>query len=868
MAIVVGAYIFNSVGPIGSLATTTGTTTVQNSHIALNDNRFTRCSAASYTGGSESGSLGTSSVYGGAFALLQMPQVSEFTGGSLKSLRAMNLTGFNLTVMILNSSFASCSASTNSTSVRPGVANGGGGAVYANSVALSNFSASNCNFSSSSVTVACGATGTPSNSSGGALAVECPGSNISVVAISFCSFINCAARGANISNLAVRGGAVAVSRATSVSVAGSNFINCSVNNAAISNQFSSAAVSGGAGMSVVLAKNAHIDQCLFDAAGGQDDSATSTGLLILASNSHLTRISVLRTSLRSPAVSLNVQCVGDDGFQSVECPQAGPSVYLSTSNISQLPSQSQADFTSAGSSLMSLQNGVLPLFIGSRMQCALPQFAAFKKNPLDNSQTVVYSCSPCAPFQISLSANAVMLEQLLNATDVDRCISVSNQSVKSSCPLGVTDCSTFVTVTSGFWTAFSNSTSNNLTRVSRCPLGYCGCGNSPTCPLTPLLSIDRRTDPLCNGNRTGYMCGGCPPSFTQSLDGKTCISNDVCTNNFWWVWTLAILGFAFYSLFIVVSCAQQYSSGQVSCMLLYLQMSSFASSLEDSKVTRAILEYSQFRSISAAYSGACYGPNMTAYNATAATLVGPLFVLLFAVAWTRIIQALQPKLLQRGIQISVPYSGVLIVTLMFVFSSVANVVFTLVQCTSYTSGGVVFIDGTVPCMDGIWKMLIFVIVLLCLFPVALAAALQQNKLPDHARAAICNAYKAPLFYWGAVTLGFRLMISVTEFLQVDFPNVMAFVRLFLSTFMLILLVNLRPYVHSVTFWLDVACYVCLIAQFGLQIMVAERNFLGVATLPSQDAFFQAISTVSAVFRFPTSRMQLLPTPHVLLCRHP
>jgi hypothetical protein len=44
---------------------------------------------------------------------------------------------------------------------RPDTANGGGGAVYANSVALSNFRVSNSNFSSSSVTSACGATGVP-----------------------------------------------------------------------------------------------------------------------------------------------------------------------------------------------------------------------------------------------------------------------------------------------------------------------------------------------------------------------------------------------------------------------------------------------------------------------------------------------------------------------------------------------------------------------------------------------------------------------------------------------------------------------------------------------------------------------------------
>ncbi len=101
-----------------------------------------------------------------------------------------------------------------------------------------------------------------------------------------------------------------------------------------------------------------------------------------------------------------------------------------------------------------------------------------------------------------------------------------------------------------------------------------------------------------------------------------------------------------------------------------------------------------------------------------------------------------------------------------------------------------------------------------------------------------------------MTLGFRFLISVTQFLQVEFPNVLSFVRLFLSAFMLVLLVNLRPYVQPYTFWVDVVCYVCLIAQFGLQTMAADRDFLGVPASPKQAVFFQAISTLSTMFRSP------------------
>ena len=309
---------------------------------------------------------------------------------------------------------------------------------------------------------------------------------------------------------------------------------------------------------------------------------------------------------------------------------------------------------------------------------------------------------------------------------------------------------------------------------------------------------------------------------------------------------LSVFGYSAFSLYVVVNCGK-YNSGIFSCVLFYFQMSSFASSLDESNTSNAILHYSQFQSIVSLYSKACYAPNMSSYSATLAGLIGPLFVIVFAVAWTWILLVLQPRLQQRSIDITVSYSGTLAVSILFVFSSVASVVFTLVQCTS---DGVVFIDGTVACYDSNWKVLIAVVVLLCLVPVAFAAALCLNKLPENARAAVCQAYTAPMFYWGAVTLGFRLLISVTLFLQAGLPNVLAFVRLFLSTCMIVLLVYLRPYVHPSTFWVDVVCYVCLIAQFGLQTMVADRDFLGVAAAQTEKlaAFFLDISTLSTVFR--------------------
>ena len=240
---------------------------------------------------------------------------------------------------------------------------------------------------------------------------------------------------------------------------------------------------------------------------------------------------------------------------------------------------------------------------------------------------------------------------------------------------------------------------------------------------------------------------------------------------------------------------------------------------------------------------------MSAYNATAFKLIGPLLVLLFAVAWTWIIQKLQPRLQQRNIDLSVSYSGTLAVTVLFVFSNVSSVVFTLVECSSYSApDAVVFIDGTVPCKDAKWGVLVFVAALLFLFPVAFAAALRLKSFPPSARDAVCGKYSGPMFYWGAVTLSFRLLISAAQFLRVDYPNALSFTRMLMSVGVLVLLVHLRPYVYRRTFWVDVACYVCLIAQFGLQTFATTRDFLGVAESSDSRDFFISVATWSTVIR--------------------
>ena len=838
----------------------TGPSYVQNSHIAVISSRFDSCNAGSYTFGT--GSRISPLAWGGAIAMY------------IAAEKAGNTDSSNLTVVIMHSNFSQCKVVAFSTQApKAQVSLNGGGAVFAIIPSLSKITVKNSTFKSSESQVLVGnsdsypaklnillnildAKGEPIDiaetvdtgatfSAGGALAIAALALfDSSLVEIESCTFINCTAQGANAGNLAVRGGAVAVDGVSAVTVKKSIFINCQILDAS-RNSTIGAIVSGGAGMSVGFVRDINIQHCTFNATNGRDSSGSSTGLLVLAPLS--TRLHIKDCQFVSNETVFRFACVDGDGIRSFRCDLLDPSfVSVTDSNVRQTRSKDQQQLISFG-------KGVQASFTNFSMAC-LPNFTVFK-DLSENEANIEYSCGTCPLFNISLTGSKVFLENL-SSSDQMKCNSASKE-VKLKCPLGISDCTTFVSVTSGFWTTFANFSNASSLETDRCPAGYCGCQSSPSCPLDPPLTADARQDQLCSGNRTGRLCGGCRPGFTHSGDDKTCIPNEECMKNLWWVWTLSILGYACFGLYIAVSCGE-FGENSISCVLFYLQVSSFAANLDESNGSNAILEFALVRSL-VTFSSACYAPSLGAYSATAAKLIGPLFVLFFSMAWTWFLQAFQSRLQQRDIRLHVTYSGTLTASVLFCFSSVAKVVFTLVECTSYNNNGVVFIDGTVSCYDANWKALMFIVVLLCLFPVVFAAALWLNKLPEDARAVICRNFTEPVFYWGAVTLSFRLMISLLQFLQVVLPNLLALIRMILSTAMLIMLVHLRPHVLVQTFWVDVVCYVCLIAQFGVQTMFADREYLAVAELEEQKTFFRAMSKLSSAFRSTASSFSCFAT---------
>jgi len=104
---------------------------------------------------------------------------------------------------------------------------------------------------------------------------------------------------------------------------------------------------------------------------------------------------------------------------------------------------------------------------------------------------------------------------------------------------------------------------------------------------------------------------------------------------------------------------------------------------------------------------------------------------------------------------------------------------------------------------------------------------------------VCSAYSESKYYWGAVTLAFRLVMSVVYASVREFPSIAALVQLFLCVSMLVILMHLKPYRQSFTYYFDVLCYLCLITQFGLEVLVRASESLGIS-LSSANNFLKSL----------------------------
>ena len=104
----------------------------------------------------------------------------------------------------------------------------------------------------------------------------------------------------------------------------------------------------------------------------------------------------------------------------------------------------------------------------------------------------------------------------------------------------------------------------------------------------------------------------------------------------------------------------------------------------------------------------------------------------------------------------------------------------------------------------------------------------SGKISKAAKSAVCSAYTDSEYYWGALSLLVRFVMTVVFATAREFPSITALALLICSLCMFGLLIMLRPYAEQRTYYMDVFCYACLVIQFALQSIVRASESLGIA----------------------------------------
>jgi hypothetical protein len=228
---------------------------------------------------------------------------------------------------------------------------------------------------------------------------------------------------------------------------------------------------------------------------------------------------------------------------------------------------------------------------------------------------------------------------------------------------------------------------------------------------------------------------------------------------------------------------------------------------------------------------------MGAYAATLAQLSGPAIVVFVSLVLTLVAGRLQLRFAnyfrKHKLKFRESFSVVLVNVLQLLFSSVSNVIFRLINCVDL-GGSVsvdeeprrVFIDGTKKCSGYQHDFLVAAAVLLSIVLVLFCAGLKFGKISSHTRALVCSAYTDSRYYWIAVQLVFRFIVTVISATVSEVPSVAAMSMCICSIFMLVMLVTFRPYVDKRTHCMDAFCHTFLIAQFLLQSVARVSESVG------------------------------------------
>ncbi len=830
IALIVGAYCykFGNVGGSG-IGAVSGKTAVSNANYYMMRNLFKNCKAVSQN---DANSI-RASCFGGAVCLMYRPQVHPQTNDSITEAIVLSSRA-----LVANSAFIHCMATTASESCASGSSNAAGGALYFRLPSVS-VNISRSAFSNSSASVFCAAFSQTTLALGGGVSIF----RADDIYVSSSDFVGCFAQGVpQGNNVFVSGGGVQVSDAKAFL-----FQNCVVRDSSIRDAFSSFLQSGGGALGTENVSIVNISRSQF-----YDNADSSlSGIVFLLQHRNEGMVATITNSVISTAPSrtpaLNISC-------GTVCPkeqQMRTLVFFDNSYIIARESQPEAVFET--SSIMTIPAFSSVDSKNSSLNCnftGTSQLAVLSEQITGN---IFLTCAPCQrSFEVASTSADLDLAKLYQVLSLGRqqCRSLESSS-SQQCPYGVGYCSTIVNITVGFWTNFSSD--GKLGNPSICPPKYCGCQNiarykDRVCrlfpPLSPKFFVD---DALCNYNRSGVLCGGCKPNFTQSLNGFSCVSNDDCLSNMGWTWALSVVGYIVYSGYIVFT-SSTVSNGLIMCVLLYGQVSSFASipsvvanNAKHSISSTWLSQITQFTSIASLYDNSCYSPNMGAYAATLARLIGPAVVFAASVLITVVCKPMLKRhagfFIKRKLRINASYTATITNVLLLLFSSVTDVVFQLITCQDIGDDKkVVFIDGTVQCDGSAFVALVIVAIGLCTVPILFMVGLKFNKIPAKARSVACSPFVQVRQYWVAVSLMFRFSMTIISASYRQLPSVASMILAILTICMLMMLIAFRPYIYDRTFFMDIFCYTCLFIQFLLASLVRASESLGMSAGPSNNFF--------------------------------
>ena len=215
--------------------------------------------------------------------------------------------------------------------------------------------------------------------------------------------------------------------------------------------------------------------------------------------------------------------------------------------------------------------------------------------------------------------------------------------------------------------------------------------------------------------------------------------------------------------------------------------------------------------------------------------------LLLTVAANKLYARFEHVFRKRNVDIRLPFGVTMINVLLMLFSSVCSVVFQLITCVdikrpSEDTVTVVFIDGTKTCEGARYRGLIAAAALLSLVPLVFFAGLRFEKISVESRAILCSAYADSRYYWAAITLFFRFIVTVVSATIPQVPSVAALVQCICSVCMLMLVVTLRPFKDERTYCMDVFATCASSFSFCCNVLRGRRN-RWVFLLPPTTAFF-------------------------------